>query len=597
MRHQAFLDIVSSLPSTPGIYKYLDVSNQIIYVGKAKNLKKRVSSYFTKKHENFKTKKLVSEIHTIEFTQVPSEQDAFLLENNLIKQYQPKYNLSLKDDKTYPYLVIKKEPFPRVFFTRRKINDGSQYLGPFTSVENVRGILQLIKQTIPLRSCNLNLSEKNIAKGKMKPCLEYHIGNCKAPCAGLQTLDDYLKSIEQVKQIFKGKLHEIAKQCKQEMAQYAAQMQYEKAAMMKKKLDYIATYQDKSVVLSQQHIHADIVAIVQNESTAYVNYLHVYQGGIIHTHTIEIEKKLNETPEDLLQYATQHLKNLFESESDELVTTITFETPLYSKITIPKSGDKKKLLNMAMHNAQYAMHDAKRKQTLHLQTQNKNQVLEELQQQLRLKELPLHIECFDNSNFQGSYAVAGMVCFKNGIPSKKDYRHYHIKTVSGIDDFASMSEVVYRRYKRLKDENKPMPQLVIIDGGKGQLNAALQSIEALDLIGKFTIIGLAKNVEEIFFPYDTESVKLPYNSETLNLLKNIRNEVHRFAITFHRKKRSKGIVKNELTSIPGIGDKTAQKLLKELRSIQKIKESSYDEIAKIVGSKNAKTIMVYFQKS
>lgn len=596
MHPQAFLDIASSLPSTPGIYKYLDVHKQIIYVGKAKNLKKRVSSYFTKKHDNFKTKKLVSEIHSIEFTQVPSEQDAFLLENNLIKQYQPKYNLSLKDDKTYPYLVIKKEPFPRVFFTRRKINDGSQYLGPFTSVENVRGILQFIKQTLPLRSCSLNLSEKNIAKGKMKPCLEYHIGNCKAPCAGLQTHDDYLKSIEQVKQIFKGKLHEIAKQCKQEMAQYAAQMQYEKAAMMKKKLDYIATYQEKSVVYSQQHIHADIIAIAHNESTAFVNYIHVYQGGIIHTHTIEIEKKLNETPEDLLQYAIQHLKKMFDSESDELVTTISFETPLYSKITIPKSGDKKKLLNMAMHNAQYAMQDAIRKQTLHLQSQDKNEILEELQQKLHLKELPIHIECFDNSNFQGSYAVAGMVCFKNGIASKNDYRHFHIKTVTGIDDFASMREVVYRRYKRLKEENKPMPQLVIIDGGKGQLNAALQSIDALALRGKFTVIGLAKNVEEIFFPYDKESVKLPFNDAALNMLKNIRDEVHRFAITFHRKNRSKGIVKNELTTIPGIGEKTAQKLLKELKSIKKIKESTQDELAKIVGNKYAETIMVYFHK-
>lgn len=594
MDHEAFIDIASSLPGTPGIYKYLNAHNQIIYVGKAKNLKKRVSSYFTKKHDNFKTKKLVSEIHSIEFTQVPSEQDAFLLENNLIKQYQPKYNLSLKDDKTYPYLVIKKEPFPRVFFTRRKINDGSQYLGPFTSVENVRGILQFIKQTLPLRSCSLNLSEKNIARGKMKPCLEYHIGNCKAPCAGLQTLDDYLKSIEQVKQIFKGKLNEIAKQCKQEMAQYAAQMQYEKAAMMKKKLDYIATYQEKSVVLSQQHIHADIVAIMQNESTAFVNYLHVYQGGIIHTHTVEIEKKLNETTEDLLQYATQHLKNLFDSEAVELVTSIYFETPLYNKITIPKSGDKKKLLNMAIHNAQYAMQDAVRKKTLHLQSQDKNEVLIELQQKLHLKELPLHIECFDNSNFQGSYAVAGMVCFKNGIASKKDYRHFHIKTVTGIDDFASMREVVYRRYKRLKEENKPMPQLVIIDGGKGQLNAALQSIEELALKGKFTVIGLAKNVEEIFFPYDKESVKLPFNDAVLNLLKNIRDEVHRFAITFHRKKRSKGVIKNELTSIPRIGDKTAQKLLKELKSVQKIKESSHDTLAKIVGSKNAQTILAYF---
>ncbi len=599
MNKQEFSLIAASVPSRPGIYKYYDSEDKIIYVGKAKNLYKRVSSYFNKISGNFKTQKLVSEITRLEYAIVDSEQDAFLLENSLIKQYQPKYNMMLKDDKTYPHIVIKNEPFPRIFLTRRKIKDGSEYLGPYTSVDQVRGILEFIKQTLPFRTCNLNLSKENIEKGKFKPCLEYHLGNCKAPCAGFQTPEDYDWHVHQVREVFRGKLGGITKHYKKEMRAYANKMQFEKAEIIRKKLEYIKEYQGKSIIVSTKLDNVDICTIVSNEEAAFINFMVIVQGSIIHTHTVTIEKKLDETDDEILQFALIALREQFKSSSKEIVVPFDMGFDTHIQITVPKSGDKKKLLELSFQNAQYALQDYKRKKALLLQENSDGQnrvLLQQLQKDLHLPRLPEHIECFDNSNFQGSYPVAAMVCFKNALPDKKEYRHFHIKTVEGINDFASMKEIVYRRYKRVLDEQKPLPQLIIIDGGKGQLSAAMESIMELGLMGKTTVVGLAKNVEEVFYPGDTESLKLPYQSESLNLLKRIRDEVHRFGITFHRKTRSKGIVKNELQNIAGIGEKTAQELLKAFKSVTKIKQAAFEEIEKVIGKSKARIVQDYFQE-
>lgn len=597
MDKQAFSLIAPSIPHRPGIYKYFNPEDKIIYVGKARNLSKRVSSYFNKNTGSFKTQKLVIEIARIEIAIVDSEQDALHLENSLIKQYQPRYNMMLKDDKTYPHIVIKNEPFPRIFLTRRKIQDGSEYLGPYTSVDQVRDILELIKQTLPFRTCSLNLTRDNIEKGKFKPCLEYHIGNCKAPCAGLQSTEDYAWHVQQLREVFKGKLGDITRHYKQEMQQYVEEMQFEKAELVKRKLAFIKDYQSKSIIVSTKLHHVDICSVVSNEEAAFINYMVIVQGSIIHTHTVTIEKKLDESDEDILQFALAQMRLKFASSSKEVVLPFAIEFADDILQTVPKSGDKKKLLELSFQNARFAQQDFKRKKALLLEQNSEGQnreLLQKLQNDLHLPRLPLHIECFDNSNFQGSYPVAAMVCFKNALPDKKEYRHFHIKTVEGIDDFASMQEIVYRRYRRVLDEQKPMPQLIIIDGGKGQLSSAMESIKALDLLGKVTVIGLAKNVEEIFYPGDSESLKLPYQSHTLNLLKRIRDEVHRFGITFHRKTRSKGIVKNELEKIPGIGEKTAQELLKTFKSVAKVKQASEDEIAKVIGVAKAKLVCAYF---
>lgn len=598
MTKSEFLLIASSIPTNPGIYKYFNKEGVIIYVGKAKNLKKRVNSYFSKNTDNYKTHKLVLEIDRLEFSIVNSEQDALLLENSLIKQYQPKYNMMLKDDKSYPHLVIKNERFPRIFLTRRKIKDGSEYLGPYTSVDQVRGILDLIKQTLPFRNCNLALSKENIEKGKFKPCLEYHLGNCKAPCVGLQSETDYAWQVQQVREIFKGKWGEITRYYKAEMNAYASSMQFEKAEIIKKKLEFISNYQSKSVVVSTKLDNTDICSLISIEEAAFINYMVIVQGSIIHTHTITIEKKLAEADEEILQFALIQLREKFKSHSDEIVIPFAIEFDPQITLTIPKSGDKKKLLELSFQNAQHALHDFKRKKALLLQENSEGQnveLLQQLQTDLRLTSLPIHIECFDNSNFQGSFPVAAMVCFKNALASKKDYRHFHIKTVEGINDFASMQEVVFRRYKRLLDEKKPIPQLIIIDGGKGQLSAAMQSIKALDLVGKTTVIGLAKNVEEIFYPNDSESLKLNFQSTSLNLLKRVRDEVHRFGITFHRNTRSKGVIKNELQTIQGIGEKTAELLLKTFKSVAKIKSAGSEEIERVVGKSKAAVLKNYFE--
>jgi excinuclease ABC subunit C len=605
MTAEEFRHIAPSIPTAPGIYKYFDAANELIYVGKAKHLRKRVSSYFTKTFTSYKTHELVQRIARIEFTIVNSDQDAFLLENTLIKEYQPRYNINLKDDKSYPFIVIRNEPFPRVFLTRKKIEDGSTYLGPYTSVRKVRELLLFIKQTIQLRTCSLNLSDANIKRGKFKVCLEYHLGNCKGPCQALQTKEDYNENIGQLKNLLRGNMAPVIKHFKEEMKQQAASLAFEKAELIKKKVDFIENYQSRSLVANAKTGDVDVFSLLKmgNEAekeTAFVNYLMVRNGAIIQAHTSKVEAQLGETPDEILVYAIASLRTTFNSEAKEIVTGIPLEFPDETiTITVPKGGDRKKLLELSEKNAQHFIDELKQQERLKLniKSQSIGSLLENLQEKLLLQELPLHIECFDNSNFQGSYPVSAMVCFKNGVPSKKDYRHFNVKTVEGINDFATMKEAVYRRYKRLKEEVQSFPQLVIIDGGKGQLSAAAEAIEELDLTGSMTLVGLAKNEEEIFFTGDTASLRLPYNSAELKFIRRIRDEVHRLGITFHRSKRSKGTFKNELEDIKGIGKATAELLLKQFRSVKNVRAASEEQLKELIGKKKSKIVREYFGAS
>lgn len=596
MTQNEFQNIASTLPNLPGIYKYYD-GNQLLYVGKAKNIRKRVSSYFNKTLGSYKTHELVRRIRRIEFTIVNSEQDAFLLENSLIKQFQPLFNINLKDDKTYPYIVIKNENFPRVFLTRQKIEDGSQYFGPYTSVGKVRELLNFIKQTIQLRTCPLNLTEKNISRGKFKVCLEYHLGNCKGPCEAHQSEEDYNNNIQQVKNLLKGNLGPVIQHFKSEMKEHAGHLEFEKAELTRKKISYLENYQSRSIVVNTSLGDVDVFSIQKDSDLAYINYLMVQNGAIIQTKTIEVEAHLDETEEEMLAFAVGQLRTTFNSDATEIVIPFPIE---YEEsgvtITIPKGGEKKKLLELSEKNVQYFIDNLRAKERLQLGVKNadKYNILLQVKEDLQLAVVPVHIECFDNSNFQGSYPVSAMVCFKNGESSKKDYRHFNVKTVEGINDFATMKEAVFRRYRRLKEEGEAFPQLVIIDGGKGQLSAANEAIEELGLQGKMTLVGLAKNEEEIFFVGDQQSLKLPYDSESHKLIRRIRDEVHRFGINFHRQKRSKGTFKNSLQDIKGIGRATATTLLKTFRSINNIKQQSEDELAKVVGSSKAKMVKDYF---
>jgi len=598
MTASEFSLIAGTIPTQPGIYKYFDAANELLYVGKAKHLRKRVSSYFSKTFTSYKTHELVNRIHHIEFTIVSNEQDAFHLENSLIKEYQPRFNINLKDDKSYPYIVIKNEPFPRVFFTRRKVNDGSQYFGPYTSVNKVRELLDFIKQHILLRTCKLNLTENNIKKGKFKVCLEYHLGNCKGPCEGLQSAEDYNEELKQLANLLKGNLSPVLQHFKKEMQELAANMQFEKAEHYRKRIEHLQGYQSRSAVVNARMGTVDVFSILEEGQAAYVNYLAVNNGSIINTKTITLEKRLEETPEEVLSFAIADLRSVFKSEASEVIIPFPIEYPDPGIVfTIPKAGDKKVLLDLSFKNVNYFREDLKKKKMLNLEeksAEEKLKVLYRLQEDLQLPSLPDHIECFDNSNFQGSYPVAAMVCFKNGEPSKADYRRFNIKTVVGINDFASMKEIVYRRYKRLMDEKRPLPQLVIIDGGKGQLSAAMESITALGMPGMTTVVGLAKNEEELFFPGDTQSIKLPWDSESLKLIRRVRDEVHRFGITFHRNQRSKGTFVNELVQIKGIGKSAADQLLNAFRSVKNIKEKSLDELSVLVGKSKATLIYNHF---
>jgi excinuclease ABC subunit C len=598
MTKEEFGKISPSIPSQPGCYKYYAENNELLYVGKAKNLRKRISSYFTKATDNYKTRRLVSLIYHIDYTITNTEHDAFLLENSLIKHYQPKYNIDLKDDKSYPYIVIKKEHFPRIFLTRRLIKDGSEYLGPFTGVAHVRELLNLVKQNIPLRTCNLNLEPKNIAKGKFKVCLEYHLGNCKGPCEGLQTEEDYRVNLQQVRHIMKGNTSEVVKFLKSEMISAATDMRFEKAEIFRQKIEALQTYQSKSAVVNPKLGNLDVASIINDDRNAYANYMMVSEGNIIYSKTVMVEKKVDEEDQDVLAIVLDRMRETFSSVSKEVV--VPFEIDVADKevrVTVPKVGDKKTLLDLSIKNAEVFKEEVRKRETLLLNDdmkKNSSAILEEMQEAMQLPVLPVHIECFDNSNIQGSYPVSAMVCFKDGQPSKKDYRHYHIKTVEGINDFASMAEVVYRRYKRLMEENAPLPQLVIIDGGKGQLNAALESIAKLGLAGRMTVVGLAKREESIFFPGDSQPLQLPYNSPVNLLVRRIRDEVHRFGITFHRNIRSKGTIKNELEEIPGIGNKTATELLQEFRSVKNIKTITERELTRVIGASKAHIVWTYF---
>lgn len=600
MTAKQFQDIAHTIPQQPGIYKYFDASNELLYVGKAKSLRKRISSYFSKTFTNYKTHELVQRINRVEFTIVDSEQDAFLLENSLIKQFQPRFNINLKDDKSYPYIIIKKEPFPRIFLTRRKINDGSEYLGPFTSAGKVRELISFIRQFIPLRTCKLNLAPGNIEKGKFKVCLEYHLGNCKGPCEGYQSETDYAEGLLQIKQMLKGNLNPIIQYYKKEMTAFALDMKFEKAEQVKKKIEYLENYQARSVIVSKHLSNIDVFSILKEHDVAYVNYLMVQNGTIVQTHTVELQPRLDESEADVLAFAIASLRETFNSLANEIVVPFEIENVFeHVLVTVPKGGDKKKLLLLSQKNADYFLAEIKKKKVLQLEGRSdmeKKQVVYKLQQDLQLPVAPVHIECFDNSNFQGSYPVSAMVCFKDGIPSKKDYRHFNVKTVEGINDFATMKEVVYRRYKRLVDESQPLPQLVIIDGGKGQLGAAMESVNELGLNGQMVVVGLAKNEEEIFFPGDSESFKLPMNSDSMRLIRYVRDEVHRFGITFHRNKRSKGTFTNELEGIKGIGEHTATQLLQTFKSVKNISSQPLEELAKIIGLKKAQLVKNHLVK-
>ncbi len=586
---------ISTLPNSPGVYQYYDKNGKILYVGKAKNLKKRVSSYFNKNHDNARTRLLVKKINEIKHIVVDSETDALLLENNFIKKYQPRYNVLLKDDKSYPWICIKNERFPRVFPTRRMIKDGSEYFGPYTSMKTVQTLLDLIKGLYPLRTCNYDLSQEKINAGKYKVCLEYHIGNCLAPCENKQSEKDYHENIEAIRQIVKGNFKDSLQRFRKQMKQYAENLHFEDAQRLKEKIEILENYQSKSTIVNPKINNVDVFSIVSDESYGYVNFLQISFGSIIRSHTLEIKKKLEETDKELLELAIIEIRQRFQSQSKEIYVPFEVEMGENIKVHVPQLGDKKSILELSVRNAKYYRMERFKQIKITDPNRHENRIMAQMKKDLRLSEEPRHIECFDNSNIQGSNPVAACVVFKNGKPSKKDYRKYNIKTVTGPDDFASMEEVVYRRYKRLLEEKQPLPQLIIIDGGKGQLNSALKSLEKLGLRGKIAIVGIAKRLEELFFPNDSIPLYLDKKSETLKIIQQLRNEAHRFGITFHRNKRSNEALKTEMESIPGIGEKTIIALLKHFKSAKRIAGASYKELAEIIGNKSAQKVIAHYK--
>ncbi len=595
-RKEKFKSILSVLPDSPGVYQFFNSSDEIIYVGKAKNLKKRVSSYFTKDHyENNKLKVLISKIDRIEYIVVQTESDAFLLENNLIKKHHPRYNVMLKDDKTYPWICVKNEQFPRVFYTRNVINDGSSYFGPYTSVHMVKLMLDLIRRLYPLRNCKLNLSKENVEKKKYKPCLEYHIGNCLAPCIGLQTEENYNESIDHIKKILKGNIQEVISYLKELMKEYSTEFKFEEAQLVKEKIEILEKYKSKSTIVSSNLNNVDVFNILDDNNFAYVNFLKVVEGRIVQAHTVELKKKLDESLEDLLLMAVVEIRERLDSTAKEIIAPLSFELDIVN-VTVPMRGEKKSLLELSERNLKYYRLEKQKKTEKKKEKHSGKRILEVIKKDLNLSILPEHIECFDNSNIQGTNPVAACVVFRNAKPNTKEYRHYNIKTVEGPDDYASMEEVVYRRYKRLMDENKSLPQLIVIDGGKGQLNAALKSLEKLDIKENVSIIGIAKRLEEIFYPNDPIPLYLDKNSESLKLIQHIRNEAHRFGIKFHRNKRSGNFIKSELDNIPGIGPITINSLLSKFKTIKKIRNLSLDEISSEIGNTKAKLLFEYFNR-
>jgi len=586
---------LTSLPTSPGVYQFYDLEGTILYVGKAKNLKKRVSSYFTKNHEYGKTRVLVKKIEAIKHIVVPTESDALLLENNLIKKYRPRYNVLLKDDKSYPWICLKNERFPRLFPTRKLIKDGSEYFGPYTSMKTVRTLLDLIKSVYPLRTCKYDLSREKIKAGKYKVCLEYHLGNCKGPCEDLQTEEEYNRQIADIREIVKGNFKSSLQYFKGQMKNLAADMRFEEAQQIKEKIDILENYQVKSTIVNPKISNVDVFSIISDNAFAYVNFLQLSHGSIVRSHTMEIKKKLDEKDEELLQLAIVEIRQRFNSKSKELYLPFKVTLDAALKITLPKLGDKKRILELSERNAKFFRQERFNQIKIIDPDRHTNRIMAQMQKDLRLSAEPRHIECFDNSNIQGSNPVAACVVFRNGKPSKKEYRHYNIKTVIGPDDFASMEEVVYRRYKRLLEEEVSLPQLIVIDGGKGQLSSALKSLDILELRGKIAIIGIAKRLEEIYFPEDPIPLYLDKKSESLKIIQQLRNEAHRFGITFHRNKRSKAAINSELEGIKGIGEKTAKELLKHFKSVKRIKEASLSSITEIIGAAKAKIVYETFQ--
>ncbi len=588
--------IVKRLPSKPGVYQYFDENEKIIYVGKAKSLKSRVSSYFNKDQQHgAKISLLVRRIANIEVVVVESEIDALLLENNLIKKYQPRYNVLMKDDKTYPWICLKNEPFPRVFSTRHIIRDGSQYFGPYASGKMMHTVLDLIRQLFPLRTCKLNLSETNIKAGKFDICLEHHIGKCNAPCVGKESEEEYNEYIKEVKEILKGNIHRVKKNLKSVMMQYAEDMEFEKAQAVKEKIDLLERYQSKSIVVSTTIKDADVFSLISDENEAFVNYLKVVNGAVVQAHSIELKKRLEEGDEELLLHAILDIRKRFFSNSKEIIVPFALSVELPdAQFTVPQRGDKKKLLELSERNVKFYRLDLKKKRDLIDPERHTKRILERMMKDLRMKVTPKHIECFDNSNMQGDHAVAACVVFKNAKPSKRDYRHFNIKTVSGPDDFASMEEIIHRRYSRLLEEEQDLPQLIIIDGGKGQLSAAMNSITKLGLRGKITVIGIAKRLEEIYFPGDSIPLYLDKTSESLKIIQQARDEAHRFGITHYRKKHQKSLISTELSDIKGIGPATAKALLKKFKSVKRIKEASLKDLEAVVGLSKAQIVFSYF---
>ena len=586
---------LKTIPNKPGVYQYYDKEGKLLYVGKAKNLKKRVSSYFTKQHDIGKTRVLVKKIVSIKHIVVETETDALLLENNLIKKYQPRYNIMLKDDKTYPWICIKKERFPRVFSTRKMIKDGSEYFGPYTNVKTVYTLLELINGLFPLRNCNYDLADKNIKSGKYKVCLEYHLDNCLGTCEGKQTEENYNKNIVAIRNILKGNFKDSLVAFKNQMEDFATNLYFEDAQKIKEKIATLMNYQSKSMIVNSKINNVDVFSIVTDEAYGYVNYLQLSYGSIIRSHTLEIKKKLEETDEQILQISVIELRQRFQSQCKEIYVPFKINVGENLKIYVPKLGDKKRILDLSLRNAKYYRMERFKQTKITDPNRHENRIMSQMKKDLRLSEEPRHIECFDNSNIQGTNPVAACVVFKNGKPSKKDYRKFNIKTVEGPDDFASMEEVVYRRYKRLLDEKQPLPQLIIIDGGKGQLSSSLKSLDKLELRGKIAIIGIAKRLEELFYPEDPIPLYLDKKSETLKIIQQLRNEAHRFGITFHRNKRSKKALNTTLLDIEGIGEKTIIELLKIFKSLKRLQTAGFDDLSKAVGPSKAQKIINHFK--
>lgn len=597
-KNKKLQNLIRSLPGKPGVYQYYNKDGKVIYIGKAKNLKKRVSSYFTKSHQSGKLRMLVSKINNIEFIVTNSELDALLLENNLIKKYQPKYNIQLKDDKSFPWICIKNEHFPRIITTRNPVKDGSEYFGPYASVRMMRTLLDIIKQLYQLRTCNLNLKPSLIGKKNYKVCLEYHLGNCLGPCVGFQSEEDYMATIAQVRNIIKGNISNVIAELKNLMNRAAENMEFEHAQLLKEKVEILEKYKSKSTIVNPKIDNVDVLSMITEDDVAFVNYLKVSNGAIVQAHTIEMKMKIDESDSDLLAFALMDFRQRFDSKAEEILLPFDPEIEIPDvKITIPQRGDKKQLLDLSTRNARFYKLEREKQAALVDPDRHKKRVLNQIKSDLRMNALPVHIECFDNSNFQGDYPVAAMVQFIDAKPNKKGYRHFNIKTVEGPNDFASMEEIIFRRYKRLQDEKQNLPQLIVIDGGKGQLSAAVKSLKKLNLYGRITVIGIAKKLEEIYFPNDPVPLYIDKKSESLKIIQQLRDEAHRFGITHHRSKRDKGTLKSELTEINGVGFNTAQKLLWKFRSVKKIKTASLHELAAIVGKSKGQIVFSHFHPS